>query len=260
MYEDRFQKDAEPGFRIIIPWDKNTARGLAIAISLCILLIAIFSKVHPPVYDQRYIMIRSVPLELLNLGEGDGTGMSKGNLTPEGMAHLGEAPLTNIHDAATAEKKEYDKNADNSDETEASTYIAVADLKSSSKTQGSSSGKGDENVGTQNGESWGMGLGNKGTGKGLGSGFGDIEWGGGGNRVVLVKHVPKFPKNVKTSATIKVKFYVLPDGSVSKIIPLQKADPELERAVIEALKKWRFNPIKSDVVMVGTIPITFILR
>jgi TonB family protein len=260
MYEDRFKKDDESGFRIVIPWDKNTFRGLVFAISLCLLLIIIFTNVRPPVYDKRFIMIKSVPLELLNLGEGDGTGMSKGNLTEEGMAHKGDAPLTNIHDAATAEKKAYDKNADNPDENDASTYIPQSELKNSSKTDGSNDGKGDENVGTKNGESWGRGLGDKGTGKGLGSGFGDIEWGGGGNRVVLYKQVPKFPKNVKTSAMIKVKFYVQPDGSVSKIIPLRKADPELEKAVIEALKKWRFNPIKSDVVMVGTIPITFILK
>ncbi|MEI6090454.1 MAG: TonB family protein [bacterium] len=260
MYEDKYKKDDEPGFRIVIPWDKNTARGLAVAITLCLLLLIIFTKVHPPAYDDRFILIKSVPLELLNLGEGDGTGKSKGNLTPEGAAHLGEAPLTNIHDAATAEKKAFDKNSESSDETEASTYLPVTELKNNRKSEGSAGGKGDENVGTKNGESWGMGLGDKGTGKGLGSGFGDIEWGGGGNRIVLSKQVPKFPKNVKTSATIKVKFYVQPDGSVSKIIPLQKADPELERAVIEALKKWRFNPIKSDVVMVGTIPITFILR
>ncbi len=260
MYEDKFKKDDDPGFRIVIPWDKNTARGLAVAIALCVLLILIFTKVHPPVYDQRFIMIKSIPLELLNLGEGDGTGMSKGNLTPEGAAHKGDAPLTNIHDAATAEKKAYDKNAQTTDPNDATNFIPENALKNSSKSEGSNDGKGDENVGTKNGEAWGRGLGDKGTGKGLGSGFGDIEWGGGGNRVVLSKQVPKFPKNVKTSATIKVKFYVQPDGSVSKIIPLQKADPELERAVIEALKKWRFNPIKSDVVMVGTIPITFILR
>jgi len=260
MYEDKFQKNEEPEFRIVIPWDKNTARGLAVAVGLCLILLFIFTNVHPPVYDQRYIMIRSVPLELLNLGEGDGTGRSKGNLTPEGVAHQGEAPLTNIHDAATAEKKTYSKNAENTQDPDAKNYIATNELKSNNKGQGSANGNGDQNVGKKNGESWGTGLGDKGNGKGLGSGFGDIEWGGGGNRVVLVKQVPKFPKSVKTSATIKVKFYVLPDGSVSKIIPLQKADPELERAVIEALKKWRFNPIKSDAVMVGTIPITFILK
>ena len=115
MYEDKYKKDDEPGFRIVIPWDKNTARGLAVAITLCLLLLIIFTKVHPPAYDDRFILIKSVPLELLNLGEGDGTGKSKGNLTPEGAAHLGEAPLTNIHDAATAEKKAFDKNSESSD-------------------------------------------------------------------------------------------------------------------------------------------------
>ena len=53
---------------------------------------------------------------------------------------------------------------------------------------------------------------------------------------------------------------MLADGSVSQVIPLQKADPALEQAAITAIKQWRFNRLSDDKEMWGTIPLTFILR
>ncbi|MFW6232997.1 MAG: TonB family protein, partial [Bacteroidota bacterium] len=77
---------------------------------------------------------------------------------------------------------------------------------------------------------------------------------------VLYKKVPKFPDGVSRSAKIKIRFTVLADGTVAQMVPLQKADPRLEKAAMEALKQWRFNRLENGETMVGIIPMTFRLR
>jgi len=76
----------------------------------------------------------------------------------------------------------------------------------------------------------------------------------------FTKTLPKFPAGVNTNAEIKLKFTVMPDGTVGKIVLLQKAEPRLETAALNALRQWRFNPLKDDRVMEGIIPLTFVLR
>jgi periplasmic protein TonB len=100
------------------------------------------------------------------------------------------------------------------------------------------------------------GLGRFGSGAGRGAGF-NLEWGGGGNRVVMHKELPKYPSGVNTSAQIKIRFTVLKNGSVGVILPMQKGEPALERAAMEALRRWQFNPSTDDKDMVGFITFTF---
>jgi TonB family protein len=38
---------------------------------------------------------------------------------------------------------------------------------------------------------------------------------------------------------------------------MQKGDPMLERAALEALRRWQFNPTGDDKEMVGFITFTF---
>jgi len=257
----RQQEEDDQGVKLIIPWDKFTARGMLVAFTLAALAILLMNSYNPPQFDQRYIEIRSVPITLLNFGDGDGTGMSKGNLTEEGVQHKGEIPPSNLHDAKTAAQTRRDPDAKPQTDEDASTYIPVSEMKSNKSTAGSTNGSGNQNIGSSDGKEWGTGLGDKGTGKGAGYGFGNIEWGGGGNRRVVEKHLPKFPDGVKTSAKIKLKFWVNPDGTVSRVVPIQRAaDPRLDQAAIEAIKKWRFNPLKTDQIMVGIIPMEFVLK
>ncbi len=35
----------------------------------------------------------------------------------------------------------------------------------------------------------------------------------------------------------------MPDGSVGRIIPIQKADTRLEAAAMNSLRQWRFEPL-----------------
>lgn len=85
------------------------------------------------------------------------------------------------------------------------------------------------------------GQGNKTTGPG---GF-DIDFGGMGSRKVLNYTVPAYPPGVNKQIDIRLRFTILPDGSVGSVIPLIKADATLENSAIQALRKWRFEPLRN---------------
>lgn len=73
-----------------------------------------------------------------------------------------------------------------------------------------------------------------------------FDWGGRGTRKILRWEKPKFPPGVQKEIDIKIKFIILPDGSVVSPIPLIKADTQLEDAAIQALKTWRFEPLRPN--------------
>ncbi len=248
-------KDESAPINIKIPWDKNTARGFVISIAIVffIVFLAPVFKIEEPV-AARY-EIETVPLELINFGEGDGTGLSKGNLADEGRAHKGKEPESKIHDAEIASKTKHNSKAKNSDD--AGDYVPTKELSSDSKKVKDNDGTSSRNVGTANGSERGTGLGEEGSGPGLGPGISAIDWGGGGNRSVLYKKLPDYPDNANTSAQIKIKFTVSQDGAVIDMIPLQKGDPALEEAAMSALRQWRFNPLEKDKDMYGIITFTF---
>jgi len=248
-------RDDDSPIQIRLPWDKNTARGFAIALALTALILLLspvvhFEKAKPVNYE-----INSIPIELLSFGMGDGTGVSKGNLTEEGEKHLGKKTANDLEDAEVASKTANKKSIALTDPAESSNLKPVGDLSSNEKNN--QNGSSARNTGSPNGKENGTGLGDKGYGKGLGSGLGDIEWGGGGNRVVLYKKLPKYPNGVNTAAQIRIKFVVSKDGTVTGMYPLQKGEPSLERAAMDALRQWRFNPLKDNKDMYGIITFTF---
>ena len=250
-------RDESQPLRISIPWNKNTAKGFiaSLIILFTIILISPMVKIEKPsVYKYK---VNTVPLELINFGVGDGTGISKGNLSDEGNAHKGKDPMSNLHDAEVATKTKLKPNTKNIDPEDASNFIAKNEISSNQKTNKNDRGTSSRDIGTKNGLDDGTGLGDKGLGKGLGPGIGPIDWGGGGNRTVLYKKLPSYPKGVNLSAQIKIKFTVSKDGTVIRMVPLQKGDPALERAAMDALKRWRFNPLKENKTMYGIITFTF---
>jgi TonB family protein len=245
-------------FNLKIALDRNTTIAFCIGTPIVLFLIFLLIFFEDIETEARAVKYNVVPVTILNFGRGDGTGMSKGNLTPEGVAHLGKAPVSNLHDAEIAQTSKT-KSVKSDDIDVSSNIKPVAEI-GAGKDVGSQSGSSSQDVGTATGSPDGTGLGSTGRGRGLGEGFGDIEWGGGGNRFVISKKPPKFPKGVNTSGTVKIKFRVAKDGTVSSMIPIKKADPALERVAMEALRQWRFNPIDEDIIMEGIIPFTFILR
>lgn len=98
-----------------------------------------------------------------------------------------------------------------------------------------------------------------GTGGGIGKSSGSsIDWGGTGERRLLSGSIPQYPEGTNKEMSVYLQFTVLPDGSVSSIIPLRKSDELLERASINALRTWRFDPLPPQVEQKGQIgKITF---
>ena len=234
---------------VVYIWDKFTARGFVYAF-ICMMLLLIFFTYTKVVIDPIKIEHTSHPIILLNFGEGDGTGKRKGNLTAEGVSSSGKAPSNPLEDASK------DKSASSAnDPSKSNSLIAKDKVSESNKTDKDSVSGGGKTIG--NGAGTGTGLGDKGTGIGKGLGLGDIEWGGGGNRTVLSKVLPKSPNKLDRNVQLKVKFTVLADGSVANMKPMQKGDPVLEQQSLSALKRWRFNKIADGVEMSGIITFSF---
>ncbi len=76
------------------------------------------------------------------------------------------------------------------------------------------------------------------------AGFGvDIDFGGRGIRKIYSYIIPKYPDGVSKEIDVKLKFSILPDGTVGTIIPLMKVDSRLENAAMNSLRQWRFEPL-----------------
>ena len=79
-------------------------------------------------------------------------------------------------------------------------------------------------------------------------------------RTITSKIIPQYPEGIQKNISVKIEFNVLRDGSVSDLIIVQKADPELEKISLDALKKWKFNSISKDVIQKGKITFIFQLN
>lgn len=75
---------------------------------------------------------------------------------------------------------------------------------------------------------------------------------------------PEPPRvNVRAEAEIELTLWVLPSGTVDRVIPSVKGDAELERIAIQYLTRWRFVSLPRDQPQVeqwGTVPIKFRLQ
>jgi len=81
-------------------------------------------------------------------------------------------------------------------------------------------------------------------------------------RKILEKPPPPQAK-LKVEVEIELTLWVLPNGTVDRVVPSVKGDTELERIAIQYLKQWRFAPLSKDqpqTVQGGTIPIKFRLQ
>ncbi|HSP88412.1 MAG TPA: energy transducer TonB [Ignavibacteriaceae bacterium] len=74
----------------------------------------------------------------------------------------------------------------------------------------------------------------------------DINWGGQGKRSIRNYKIPAYPEGVQKEIDIRLKFSIMPDGTVGTIIPLTKADTKLENAAINSLRQWRFEPLSQN--------------
>ena len=86
-------------------------------------------------------------------------------------------------------------------------------------------------------------------------------WEGDIQRAPLQQAMPRYV--VEVEAVITVRFEVRADGTVGRVQPLQRMNPELEREVLNTLRSWRFSRLPSSVPQEsqwGRITFRFVLR
>lgn len=71
----------------------------------------------------------------------------------------------------------------------------------------------------------------------------ELDFGGKGKRKIYSYNIPEYPPSVSKEIDVKLQFSIMPDGSVGRIIPIKKADTELESAAMNSLRQWRFEPL-----------------
>lgn len=79
-------------------------------------------------------------------------------------------------------------------------------------------------------------------------------------RAIVYKPTPPQLTDIENDVELRLKFWVLPDGTIGEVIPLKRGDARLEQIAIAYLKQWQFEPLRSDVPQEkiwGTIPIIF---
>lgn len=70
--------------------------------------------------------------------------------------------------------------------------------------------------------------------------------GAASSRQVLNEVLPEYPDGLNKEAVIKIRFTVLPDGTVGEMVPILKGDQTLEDLTINAFRQWRFNSLSPD--------------
>jgi len=81
-------------------------------------------------------------------------------------------------------------------------------------------------------------------------------------REIVFNPLPEYPEGLNKNAEIKIRFVVLPDGTVSSsgMIPVRKEDAMLEELTMKTLKLWRFSPLPEGDTREQTGIITFIYK
>lgn len=118
-----------------------------------------------------------------------------------------------------------------------------------------------ENKNTTNSNVTTSGQGNLADGDGS-FGF-DIDWGGKGTRKIYSYILPSYPEGVYKEIDIRLRFTILPDGTVGNILPLIKADTKLENLAINSLRQWRFealSPLQKQVEQAAVIVFPYRLQ
>ncbi len=88
----------------------------------------------------------------------------------------------------------------------------------------------------------------------------EIDFGGKGKRKIYSYSLPAYPEGVSKEIDVKLKFTILADGSVGRILPLIKADSKLEMAAMNSLRQWRFEPLPENRNIEQTVVIIFPFR
>lgn len=241
-----------PTVQIRFEWSPNAIRGFIVAVIIMalILTMSMCTSYSPP---EPYSLPKTTPVTLMVLGEGDGTGARKGNLSQEGASQRGQETQNPLEDARRSSSSAGKTQI--TDPNQTARLIAAKEVGRDGKPNNADAA--DRTVGNKDGKDDATGLGWVGSGPGKGLGYGDIDWGGGGNRTVVSKVLPKFPPGT-LNTEVKLRFRVLSDGTVSLVWPVRRGgNPAVDQEAMRVLKQWRFNKLTTGVEMEGTITFVF---
>ncbi len=218
----------------------------SIGLHLLLALVFLFLSFTPDVKDDEYVTI------------GFGTIGKLSSPGPLGNAEKKETKITKPEKQKKKKKTEVKKvNVPKTKNTDIKNKVVVA-AKEKKKTENESKKTNtlvkDETKKAKGKEVSGEGEGN--------FGF-EIDFGGKGKRKIYSYKLPEYPPGVSKEIDVKLKFTILPDGTVGRIIPLIKADTRLEMAAINSLRKWRFEPLpetQNQAVQTAVIVFPFRLR
>ena len=82
-------------------------------------------------------------------------------------------------------------------------------------------------------------------------------------RQVITEVLPEYPPGLNKEAVIKIRFTVLPNGTVGEMVPILKGDTILEELTMRAFRQWRFNPLPPDMPQApqtGVITFRYLLK
>lgn len=244
--------DDTPSLQIRFRWNPNAMRGFAASMGVLCVVLIMSMCVHPP-QPHMYTRPDTGPVLVeLKFGDGDGTGGRKGNLQEEGAKQSGQKSQNPLEDASRTKESSIGR-INPSDPSNHSNLRKSEEVGRKGKNV---QGDAERRIGDTDGSEEGTGLGLAGKGSGKGLGF-SVDWGGGGNRIVLNKMLPKKPPG-SMDTQVRLRFKVARDGRVTSVWPLQRGgDPGVDAVASKAMYQWRFNPIDTDVEMEGTITFTF---
>ena len=212
---------------------KNTSYLISFALHIVILFIFLLVRFSIEPDESEYVTV------------GFGTGLSMGSPGPVGQDQLTEKEI--LKEEKQPEKKEAEKKVKDN-------VITPADTKKNKETREAEKVKplNEREEKTKGNELAGAGEG--------GYGF-EIDFGGKGQRKIYSYNIPEYPEGVSKEIDVKLRFTILPDGTVGKIFPLIKADARLELASINSLRQWRFEPLPPNAKQVEqTVVIIFPYR
>lgn len=94
---------------------------------------------------------------------------------------------------------------------------------------------------------------------GVGVGFAN----GIGGRGWVVRPRASYPSGINSTGTVVLRFMVMPNGDITNITPVKRADESLVKAAISGLRRAKARPLPEGVPQVpqqATIPFTFELH
>lgn len=66
------------------------------------------------------------------------------------------------------------------------------------------------------------------------------------SRKIVFRPPPPKVKIAESSGDIKLRFWVLPDGTVGRVLPIRKGSAYLEGIAVNHIKRWRFSPLAKE--------------